>query len=228
MVCLISLILFTCPKSILARNYGEGTYGTGDFNVGEPTPVPTVNSQQSSGSDNSSSSSNNSQCASAKPGIPDLFQVDVKGTSAKLLFAPLSAIDKYVIGYSSKPNTDEYAVEVNLGHEGVQNYTVNLLKPNTSYYFKIKGINDCMPGDWSNVVKITTKSTSFYKTIVYYKSLLVEKITKIITSSKLTQVTRNKPKATVSVSPEPTLRASIQEVSEKPAKKKFCLLWWCF
>ena len=120
-----------------------------------------------SNSSNNSSSNNNStpSCNDSKPSsAPDLFQIDSTSTSAKLFFTSVSNKSDYYISYSTKSNAEEHGVQVTLGGGGgVQNFTVNLLKPNTTYYFKVRGQNGCMPGDWSSIVKMETKGdSSFY------------------------------------------------------------------
>lgn len=110
----------------------------------------------------SSGSNNNSSvgapvCSDQKPGsAPQLFKIDIAGTSAKLFFAPASdPVNKYFIAYGLTAKAEGYGVEYSQGHsDGVLSYTINLLSPNTTYYFKVRGGNGCVPGDWSNEMEI--------------------------------------------------------------------------
>lgn len=43
---------------------------------------------------------------------------------------------------------------------GVLAVDVRALKPQTSYYFKIRAGNGCMPGEWSKILLATTGSSS--------------------------------------------------------------------
>jgi len=107
---------------------------------------------------NSNSISSSQSCFDPKPaGTPDLFWIDTNQTQATLYFTPITDNKKYYISFSTNENAEEHGVEVNLESSGVQNYTINLLSPNTTYYFKVRGQNGCMPGDWSNVRSGTTK-----------------------------------------------------------------------
>ncbi len=123
--------------------------------------------ENNSGSTPSSSSPLLNQtpaCGDLKPlFIPDLFQINTTKTTAKLFFTPLPDTNQYYISFSTKPTALEHGTLVTLSREGVQNFTVNLLKPNTTYYFKVRGQNGCQPGEWSKVMKIKTNNQKYYK-----------------------------------------------------------------
>lgn len=102
-------------------------------------------------------------CSDKKPGsAPDLFQINTTNNSAKLFFTPASdPVNKYNISYGEKENNLIFGVEYSQdSSNGVLSYTINSLSPNTTYYFKIRGGNGCMPGDWSNIRSAKTN----YKT----------------------------------------------------------------
>ena len=100
-------------------------------------------------------------CGNLKPALaPDLFQIDVNGYGAKLFFTPLNDTSDYFISFSSmNTNAEEHGEQVTLLREGVKSHLINYLKPNTIYYFKVRGNNGCMPGEWSNIMKIKTTSS---------------------------------------------------------------------
>ena len=111
-------------------------------------------------------------CTEASPvGAPNLFQIDVSDTQARLYFAPLGAPNnKYAIVYGYEPGEERFGILFDYGPTtGVLSYTINDLDPNSTYYFKMRGQNGCMPGAWGNEMKITTKvkgsttGTTFYK-----------------------------------------------------------------
>lgn len=226
-VCLFALFLLIFPSNVMARNYGEGNYGLGNYGEGEPTPTPTA-TPTSSTSSNSNSSTSTPNCNDSAPTKPELFQVDIKGTSAKLFFTPLQATDKFYVSFSTNSNAEEHGVEVILAKEGVQNYTVNALKPNSSYYFKVRGQNGCMPGEWSNIVKVTSKSIGVTKTISYYMNSLKTKVTSVFQAIKLPKIKNSTPTTpTPEITPVPK-EVNKQETAKQPEKEKFCLLWWCW
>lgn len=236
-VCLFALFVMIFPANVMARNYGEGSYGLGNYGEGEPTPTPTPTATPTSSTSNTTSSGSNSStstpnCNDSTPAKPELFQVDIKGTSAKLFFTPLQDTNKFYVSFSTNSNAEEHGVEVTLAKEGVQNYTVNALKPNTNYYFKIRGQNGCMPGGWSNIVKVTSKSTGITKTISYYMNSLKTKVTSVFQSIKIPKI-KTTPTSTTIKEPTPEVTSvpketSKQETVKQPEKKKTCLLWWCW
>ena len=226
----------------------------GLFGQGYVTPLGGTTSPGSSGG-----TSYSSECADTRPAsTPDLFQINATNTSAKLFFTPISNTNTYYLSYSTNPNAEEHGGQVSLAKLGVQNYTVNLLKPGTTYYFKVRGQIGCMPGSWSGIMKITTEPKNSTRTVIYYKNSIV-KLTRSLVSGVIntikTLVTK-KPAATTPTtetppSPidipqegpaitEPTVTQPTTTVYQAPiatpkpvqptapAKKKFCILWWCF
>lgn len=54
--------------------------------------------------------------------------------------------NKYTVGFGLSAGNYIYGA-TNIAD--TNNYTVSHLNPGTRYYFAVKGVNDCMPGDWS-------------------------------------------------------------------------------
>lgn len=54
--------------------------------------------------------------------------------------------NKYTIGFGTTSGNYIYGA-TNL--PDIDNYTVSNLNPGTRYYFAVRGVNDCMPGEWS-------------------------------------------------------------------------------
>jgi hypothetical protein len=140
-----------------------------------------VVSQNNSSSVNNSNSNSNSapQCSDAKPAtIPDLFELRTNGAQAKMFFTPISNTNSFFISFSTKPNAEEHGAQVTLAREGVQNFTVNMLKPNTTYYFKVRGQNGCTTGEWSNIMKVKTGAKKVTKWKSFYRYGPITKIIK--------------------------------------------------
>jgi len=138
-----------------------------------PEPALTLTSNQDDSTSTNSSSTPEGyrapSCTDSKPvSIPDLFQIDAIDTSAKLFFTPID-YNQYFISFSTKPNAEEFGEAITLTREGVQSHNIYLLKPNTTYYVKVRGQNGCMPGDWSSVMKIKTNSKNQIKQNIFYK-----------------------------------------------------------
>lgn len=176
------------------------------------------NSSSNSSSTSSSSSSSSSVCNNPPPTLtPDLFQINTTNTSAKLFFTPIDT-NQYYVSFSTNPNAQDYGELVNLTREGVQSHNIYLLKPNTIYYVKVRGQNNCTPGSWSNIMKFKTNNSIFYK---YYSS--TKSTTKTLVNSQITITpTPISPQMSQPVSPTKT------ETPSSNVKAKKCLLWWCW
>lgn len=85
-------------------------------------------------------------CDSGQPGTPILLSVDRSGSTAKLSWTAASQATHYTIGYGIQPDNYIYGVP-NTG--SVTTFTVGSLDPGTQYYFAVRAVNNCLPGDWS-------------------------------------------------------------------------------
>ncbi|MGH2613206.1 MAG: LamG-like jellyroll fold domain-containing protein [Rhabdochlamydiaceae bacterium] len=147
-----------------------------DVPTATPTPDPTSAPIQSTQQTTSNSTSKPSApvCSAQKsPGTPDLFQIDTNSNQATLYFSPVNEpISNYYISYGYTSSDERFGTFTNQGTStGVLSYTVNFLTPSTTYYFKVRPQNRCMPGNWSNEMKVTTirEGTS---PIRYYENFL--------------------------------------------------------
>ncbi len=97
--------------------------------------------------------------------FPDLFQIDTTKTSATLHFTPLTQnVTDHMITYGFTPGDERFAVLTKQDvATGALSFTVNMLSPNTTYYFRVRYLNGCSSGAWSNEVKIKTTGASFYR-----------------------------------------------------------------
>ncbi len=121
----------------------------------------------------SGGSSSAPSCGDSQPtGTPDLFQIDTNNTQAILYFAPVSDANNYYISYGEGENTQVHGVQFDSGiSTGVLSYTINSLAPNTTYSFKVRGGNGCMPGDWGNTMQVKT-TTASQGGMTYYKNFI--------------------------------------------------------
>lgn len=102
-----------------------------------------------SGNSNGGGSSEGSTpvCTSIKPGTPTLTKVDYQGDKATLYWTASVNATHYTIAYGDKPGSYQYGVP-DTGN--VTSYTIGSLNPNTVYYFQVRAVNNCMPGDFSS------------------------------------------------------------------------------
>lgn len=109
-------------------------------------------------------------CSDTKPEkAPELFQIDVTKTTAKLFFTPVNnAITNYTIIYGLERGRDDFGVSFPFGkYEGVIDYTINDLSPNTKYYFRVRADNGCRTGWTSDSMSVSTNWD--FKTYSKYK-----------------------------------------------------------
>lgn len=139
------------------------------YNLPQSEPVSTSTTTNTTAKTNSHTLSSSFSpsvyaCSAFKPSsVSDLFEIKTTRNTAKLFFTPQTDTADYYISFSEKPIAEDHGEQVTLIREGVQSHTVYLLKPNTTYYFKIRGQNGCAPGEWSNVMKVKTNSKTYYK-----------------------------------------------------------------
>lgn len=154
-------------------------------------------SNNTGGSTSSSDSSNSTpvhpSCTNAKPSsTPDLFQINSVGTSkATLYFTPSSGnTDRYMISYSTHQGGDEYGFEFLSNSNGVVSVDIGYLDQNTTYYFKVRAGNGCMPGDWSNQLSIKTgqKYPTYRWSAV--KNIVSTYVKKIVSPTSINKVTQ--------------------------------------
>lgn len=120
-----------------------------------PTAIPTPTTASQSTGNNTPSSAPARTCTLPPPqSAPSLFQLAQKGYSASLYFVPVQGKHTgYTISYGMTKNADQYTVS--FGHtdtSGVVVYTIHYLAPNTTWYFKVRGDNECSTGEWSQTL----------------------------------------------------------------------------
>ncbi len=139
--------------------------------AGASSPTPTATPAPVTGT--SSNGWTPPACTDVAPlSPPDLFQINAATTSSTLYFTPVNGQStKYAILYGYNLTDERFGVEFQQGvSSGVLSYTINALAPNTTYYFKVRGGNGCMPGPWSNSMSATTEKDNNKDTTEYYKN----------------------------------------------------------
>ena len=189
-----------------------------------PTPVP----QSNTSSFGSPSGWSAPSCSDSAPVlIPDLFQINTTNKTAKLFFTPID-YNQFYISFSTNPDAEMYGEQVNLLREWVQSHTIYQLKPNITYYVKVRGQNGCMPGEWSNIMKFKTNSQIYYKN---FSPISVTPINLITKNPKnvLPSVTPS-PSPIITQTPKPTELPKQSETNSQSENQssKHCLLWWCW
>lgn len=149
LLCAILFVFFSffasINSNIYASPYGEGSYGEGGFGARTLTPAgPPICSDQEPGS------------------APWLYSATPKSTGSILLQFTESSdpVDKYVLEFGTESDNYSYGAD-NIGGKGTKSYVVDLLSPNTTYFFRVRAGNGCATGPWSNEISATTKKKYF-------------------------------------------------------------------
>lgn len=92
-------------------------------------------------------------CGNEKPDQPVLFEPNhallSRATGAgevRLNWLKAARANKYTVGFGLSSGNYIYGAN---DIADTDNFTVRSLTPGTRYYFAVKGVNECKPGDWS-------------------------------------------------------------------------------
>ena len=130
-----------------------------------PTGTPGVTGGASGG--NSASTGSNSTrevCSVAAPATaPWIFSATSNGINQITLYFQESSdpVTHYALRFGEKSGEYQYGA-TNIGPKGTKLFTIAELKPDTTYYFQVQGVNSCNGSEWSNEMSFSTKSLLSY------------------------------------------------------------------
>lgn len=167
------------------------------------------------------------KCLDEKPSHePNLFQINVTKTSATLYFTPVNnAVTGYTIIYGLERGRDDYGVSFPFGkYEGVIDFTINDLSPNTKYYFRVRADNGCRQGLMSDTMsvrtnwesKIYTRFKDSFPSSNYYNEI-VTSVTPVFATEILGETTSSA-KLTIQPTSLPTIPTKTDQVEEVSTK----------
>lgn len=95
-------------------------------------------------------------CKDTKPaGPPTITGVTTGTNSVTLIWTPArDPVTNYSLTYGLAPGEERFGA-TNIGDKNIRSFTVSQLSGNTTYYFRIRGVNGCAQGDPSNEVNAT-------------------------------------------------------------------------
>jgi subtilisin family serine protease len=147
----------------LTFKVSDGTYESNEatvtITVKDPEQKEDQNSSNSGVGGNSDSNSTASApvCNDTKPDRkPTLYTAStLDETSIVLHWSKVSSATDYLISYGTQSGKEQYGVS-SVGGANVTSYTISQLQPGTVYYFRVKAVRGCMPGEYSNEVSANT------------------------------------------------------------------------
>lgn len=95
-------------------------------------------------------------CTNTKPvSAPRLISVKQTGSNQATLTweKAQGQVTYYMIAYGLSKDAKMFG-NPNVGGEGISSYTVSHLSGNTTYYFRVRAGNGCMPGEFSNEMSV--------------------------------------------------------------------------
>ncbi len=130
----------------------------------EPSQAPSNNNNSGNPGNSGGGNSNNggggssspSVCNDQKPGsAPRLISAISSGPNSAILTwsGAKDPVTSYAVIYGLKKNTPLYG-NSNIGGKLSSSYEVKGLSGNTTYFFRVRAANNCMPGDYSNEVSV--------------------------------------------------------------------------
>lgn len=125
------------------------------FTVSAATPTPSASSSPTPSP--STTTVVNTDCSAQPPdSAPNIFKISRSGTEVNIFYSPISSnVTSYQLMYGYKPADERFAATFNAElSTGAMKYTVSDLVQTQSYAFWLRGVNDCMPGPWSNTYTI--------------------------------------------------------------------------
>lgn len=150
-------LLSSCTVDTGTRKVTCTTTGFSIFGLFGQTSTTSSSSSSSSGSTSTGSDNN---CTRLPPGAkaPEIYAAIPDGLNGvKLYFTDASQpFDKYVLEYGLESGKYIYGAD-NIGEAGTRTYRVGFLNKNTNYWFRVRAMNGCMPGPWSNEFLGNTK-----------------------------------------------------------------------
>ena len=203
----------------------------------QPTPYATSTpaNTESEDPDQDSNEPSPQTCSAISPvDIPDLFQIIPGSQTATLFFTPSSSTTEYYISFSTKANAEEHGELVKLNREGVQSHTVFYLRPNTTYFFKVRAHNECAPGEWGNILEVKTAAFGWAAGVPSFRYWRAPSQQATLLSAT-TQPAFQASNAEQSDHPVVDEKLNIPQLSPTPISlptetllKKHCFLWWCW
>jgi len=166
LACTLLVTSSLTPLAALADTYGSGNYGDGAYGAQSSTSNP-VSSAISAASNTISAFFCTAQAPSS---APNLYEIDVTSTTAKVFFSPAGGpYDQHYISYGQGNNSEGYGIDLNTSQtSGALFYIIQQLSPSMVYTFKVRGGNGCKAGSWSNTVTIQTLSSRSRATKKFY------------------------------------------------------------
>jgi hypothetical protein len=167
-IAIVTITLFltvSFPINLLAANYGEGSFGTGNFNEGEITGSTSVVTSLAGSPKCEITSPNGTQIWLYQANANDTKSITIRFMNQQL------PVDHFALEYGTATGKYQFGAD-NIGGQDIRSFTIGSLAPNTTYFFRIRAGNGCATGSWSNEISATTFKNTYSKTLKVINSTL--------------------------------------------------------
>ncbi|MFA6005046.1 MAG: PQQ-binding-like beta-propeller repeat protein [Patescibacteria group bacterium] len=105
--------------------------------------------------------------------VPGIYSaVIMDDHSIRLQFSAASdPTDHYSLQFGESSGNYTYGADT-IGGKGTSEYIVKSLQSGTTYYFRIRAVNGCKTGEWSNEISATTSSPTLIRELKFVDSTL--------------------------------------------------------
>lgn len=183
--------------------------------------------QASSGSSNSASvvGLSSEQCTAQPPGqkAPHIYKTEAKSSTSILLYFAEGddPANHYTLEFGNKSGEYIWGAQ-NIGGKGTRTYLVQSLAPNTTYYFRLRSMNDCAAGPWSGEASGTTRRSTSSATATASS----QEVTQPMGVNEATGELEVIPEIVSSPSPQPSASPSSSQKLEETKQSSSNNLFW--
>lgn len=187
----------------ISKGSPESVGSEKSFTTQPSSPSPSQSSSSNGGGTSSTGSTASAPvCSDQKPeSAPTLLTAKASENSVTLRWSKgLEPVSYYLVAYGLTPGALQFG-NPNVGGNDTTSFTVQNLSGGTTYYFRVRAGNGCMPGDYSNELSATPQGSYVVGSAVEFDEGVLGAQTSVVDTHTPTVDTHTTPPDTVEVTP---------------------------